>query len=161
MFALNIITPLINLTPLNTDLRENFMTDLGTKLNELNDKISETSNSIISIHSLLSALVPDNGDFVNFFSRIYSASIEPSSLDRPTHQWAMLFTYYQDLCENMPDEMASSFSDLLEKNEMTMEILAGYCEDVIEHIKAERKPLEQERSNIVFALARASMKQAA
>lgn len=136
------------------------MTSHAERLEAIDEELSNLGGLSASLSSLISKAEDTNWNFVYFFSSMYTSHVAPNkSLGGDV--WGMLFTYYQDLCENMPEDMAKEFDEHLEKETMSMDLMADYCRKLRDQINEQIEPLDKERASTVFSLARETMKKAA
>lgn len=137
------------------------MTELQTNLSEINEKLSDALNALSSVRMLEEAAKGDNGDFNDFFNRCYTAHLEGSSASHSTAQWAMLFTYFQDLCEQVSADTRNEMVAKMDEGTFSMDDLASYCQDAVEEIKSNIKSIEVERSKVIAQIARQTVLEAA
>lgn len=134
------------------------MTENSTKLSDLRNEIYRLKDKRVSIICLQDAFIKSEQSFVDFFGDIYFAS---TSDENYISQLKLYFTYYEDLCEMLPKELALSFSKQLELEDVTPEAFLEYCQSATFEIEHKIKPLEKEKSKLLFTLARESLNKAA
>lgn len=137
------------------------MHPLTKQLEEMNEAVSSAYNAKSSIAMLKDAANGQNGDFYSFFNRAYTAYIKGQTPHAHEQQWAMLHTYFQDLCEHLSSSMRDEMIEKIDSGTMTMESLSSYCDAVLQLIITKIQEVEAECSKVVAAIARETVLEAA
>lgn len=138
---------------------------LTAKMDALDAAYSELFGVLMSVTTMLevSQKDADNGTFPEFFRRIYSAHAEgkDGQTQRGLQQNAMMYTYFEDLCENLTPDLNQEMQKKLEDKSMTMSDLHDICGIVIENLKEKQSELAKEMDEVAYSIALQPLKNAA